>query len=212
MSEEVRLTVIALSLIFVVVGGYYRIQSQRSGESLDRRMEGWPLLIGIRATGLLVLGSIAAWLYNPPWFEPVTVPITESARWLGVACFGCAVAWLLWMFHTLGRNLTDTVVTRRNATFVDYGPYRFIRNPMYTGILMVGLSLGLVLGTWLVPAAAGLMFTLLALRTKTEEKYLIERFGNQYRDYMARVGRFLPKRARVNHVLAQPRDPRSSDL
>jgi protein-S-isoprenylcysteine O-methyltransferase Ste14 len=38
------------------------------------------------------------------------------------------------------------------------------------------------------------MFTLLALRTKTEETYLIERFGNQYRDYMARVGRFLPKR------------------
>ena len=109
--------------------------------------------------------------------------------------FVCAVAWLLWMFHTLGRNLTDTVVTRRNATFVDYGPYRFVRNPMYTGILMAGLSFGLALGTWLVPAAAGLMFTLLALRTKTEEAYLIERFGNQYRDYMARVGRFLPKRA-----------------
>ena len=66
---------------------------------------------------------------------------------------------------------------------------------MYTGILMAGLSLGLALGTWLVPAAAGLMFTLLALRTKTEETYLIERFGDQYRDYMARVGRFLPKRA-----------------
>jgi protein-S-isoprenylcysteine O-methyltransferase Ste14 len=39
------------------------------------------------------------------------------------------------------------------------------------------------------------MFTLLALRTKTEERHLIERFGDQYRDYMARVGRFLPKRA-----------------
>ena len=99
------------------------------------------------------------------------------------------------MFHTLGRNLTDTVVTRRNATFVDYGPYRFVRNPMYTGVLVGGLSLGLALGTWLVPTWAGLMFSLLALRTKTEESYLIERFGNQYRDYMSRVGRFLPKRA-----------------
>jgi protein-S-isoprenylcysteine O-methyltransferase Ste14 len=82
---------------------------------------------------------------------------------------------------------------------------------MYTGILMAGLSLGLALGTWLVPAAAGLMFTLLALRTKIEEMYLIERFGNQYRDYMARVGRFLPTRVRVNHVLAEPSDPRRSD-
>ena len=72
-------------------------------------------------------------------------------------------------------------------------PYRFVRNPMYTGILMVGMSLGLALGTWLVPFAAGVMFALLALRTRTEEEYLIDRFGNRYRDYMQRVGRFFPK-------------------
>ena len=197
MSKQVRLTVVALSLIFLVVGGYYRIQSQRSGESLDRSREGWPLLIGIRVAGLLMLGSVVAALYRPTWFELATMRVSETAHWLGVVSFGCAVAWLLWMFHTLGRNLTDTVVTRRNATFVDRGPYRFVRNPMYTGVLMVGLSLGLALGTWLVPVSAGLMFTLLALRTKTEEKYLIERFGDQYRTYMARVGRFLPRRAQA---------------
>jgi protein-S-isoprenylcysteine O-methyltransferase Ste14 len=64
---------------------------------------------------------------------------------------------------------------------------------MYTGILMLGMSLGLALGTWLLPLAASLMFKLLALRTRTEEKYLIERFGDQYRNYMKRVGRFFPK-------------------
>ncbi len=99
------------------------------------------------------------------------------------------------MFHTLGSNLTDTVVTRRVAHFVDRGPYRFVRNPMYTGVLMVSMSLGLglALGTWLLPLVGMVVFTLFALRTRTEEKYLIERFGNQYRDYMARVGRFFPK-------------------
>lgn len=98
------------------------------------------------------------------------------------------------MFHTLGRNLTDTVVTRRDAYFVDYGPYRFVRNPMYTGILLLGMNLGLALGTWLLPLAASLMFTLLALRTRKEEQYLVERFGDQYRSYMQRVGCFFPKR------------------
>jgi protein-S-isoprenylcysteine O-methyltransferase Ste14 len=97
------------------------------------------------------------------------------------------------MFHALGRNLTDTVVTRRDAYFVDHGPYRFVRNPMYTGVLMVGMSLGLALGTWLLPVAASLIFALLALRTRTKERYLIEHFGDPYRDYMKRVGRFLPK-------------------
>ncbi len=58
---------------------------------------------------------------------------------------------------------------------------------------MLGLSLGLALGTWLLPVAATLLFTLWALRTQTEERYLIERFGDQYRAYMTRVGRFFPK-------------------
>ena len=109
MSEHVRLTVLALSLIFVLVGGYYRVQSQRSGESLDRSREGWPLLIGSRVAGLLMLGSVVAALYRPAWFRLVTVRFSETAHWLGVASFGCAVAWLLWMFQTLGRNLTRWV-------------------------------------------------------------------------------------------------------
>jgi protein-S-isoprenylcysteine O-methyltransferase Ste14 len=193
MPEGVRVAVIAFSLIFVAVGGYHRIKSQRSGERLDRTKEGWPILIGIRLLGLLTVGSTTAWLWRPALFEWASRPMPTAARWIGVASFACATGWLMWMFHALGRNLTDTVVTRRDAHFVDHGPYRFVRNPMYIGILMVGMSLGLALGTWLLPVAAGLMFTLLALRTRTEERYLIERFGDQYRDYMKRVGRFLPK-------------------
>lgn len=193
MPEVFRVSLIVISVLFVTVGGYYRVQSQRSGERLDRTKEGWPLLIGIRLTGLLIVGSTVSWLWNPAWLGWSSVPVPEWARWVGLGGFGCSVAWLLWMFHTLGRNLTDTVVTRRNATFVDYGPYRYVRNPMYTGVLVLGLSLGLALGTWLTPLGASVIFTLLAIRTRIEEKYLIERFGDQYRVYMVRVGRFLPK-------------------
>ena len=97
------------------------------------------------------------------------------------------------MFISLGTNLTDTVVTRRNAHFVDHGPYQYVRNPMYSGIVVVGASLGLALGTWLVPLAAAAMFSILARRTRTEEAHLIARFGDQYRTYMTRVGRFFPR-------------------
>src|SRR5262249_44054184 len=111
---------------------------------------------------------------------------------MGVVGFAFGTLWLMWMFHTLGKNLTDTVVTRRDSTFVDHGPYRYVRNPMYTGILTVGWSLGLALGTWFLPLTSSILFAILALRTRTEEKYLLARFGDQYRDYMARVGRFFP--------------------
>jgi protein-S-isoprenylcysteine O-methyltransferase Ste14 len=193
MPDPIRSTIIVVGLVFVAISAYYRIQSQRSGESLDRTKEGWPILISVRLTGLLMAAFTIALLYNPAWFEWITLPTPDRVRWAGVIGFVCAVVWLLWMFHTLGRNLTDTVVTRRDAKFVDHGPYRLVRNPMYTGVLLLGVSLGLALGTWLLPLLAALIFTLLALRTKTEEKYLIERFGDQYRGYMTRVGRFLPR-------------------
>ena len=193
MPQNVRFLLIGLGLFFVAVGGYYRIQSQRSGERLDRTREGWPLLIGIRLMALITVGATAACLWNPALFEAVSLPVSDGARWVGVTCFAGAVAWLLWMFRSLGRNLTDTVVTRRDAKFVDHGPYRFVRNPMYIGVLAVGLSLGLAMGTWLVPLGFGLVFTLMAIRTRIEERYLIERFGDRYREYMARVGRFLPR-------------------
>jgi len=192
-SPTLRSTVVALSIGFIIVAALYRIRSLRRGERLDRTKEGWPLLIGIRVTALLLLVWTIVLLSNPAEFAAARFSVPETVRWFGVAGFACAIAWLLWMFHSLGRNLTDTVVTRRNATFVDYGPYRYVRNPMYTGILAMALSLGVALGTWLVPLLGILVFTLLALRTRTEEKYLIERFGDQYRDYMTRVGRFLPR-------------------
>jgi protein-S-isoprenylcysteine O-methyltransferase Ste14 len=193
MPEAIRFTLSALSLTFVAVGVYHRVQSLRSGERLDRTREGWAILIAIRLLGLLTVGSTAALLWKPAWFEWASLPMPVGVRWIGVAGFACAVAWLIWMFRTLGLNLTDTVVVRRDGHFVDHGPYRFVRNPMYTGVLMMGMTLGLALGTWLVPIVASLMFTLLALRTRTEERYLIERFGDRYRHYMERVGRFFPK-------------------
>ena len=60
--DAVRATLIGISLTFVAIGGYYRIQSQHSGEWLDRTKEGWPLLIGIRLTGLFMAGSTVTWI------------------------------------------------------------------------------------------------------------------------------------------------------
>jgi protein-S-isoprenylcysteine O-methyltransferase Ste14 len=186
---------VALSLTFVAVAAYHRISAARSGEKLDRTREGWPILISLRLTGLVTVGTSAAWLWNPAWFRWATVPRPDWVGWIGVGGFAFGIALLIWMFITLGRNLTDTVVTRRDAHFIDHGPYRYVRNPMYTGILIVGLSLGPTLGTWLIPLGASVVFSILAIRTRTEEYYLILRFGGRYRGYMTRVGRFFPRLA-----------------
>jgi protein-S-isoprenylcysteine O-methyltransferase Ste14 len=193
MPVAIRAALIALSLTFVAVGMYHRIRAAQSGDRLDRTKEGWPTLIGMRLAGLATFGSIGAWLWNPIWFAWAAFPVPDWVRWIGVVGFAASVTWLIWMFISLGHNLTDTVQTRQNATFVDRGPYRYVRNPMYTGILMLGVSLGLALGTWLLPLTSAVMFAILARRTRIEEQYLIAKFGDQYRSYLTRVGRFFPR-------------------
>lgn len=193
MPDPIRVSLIGLSLTFLAFAMYHRIRAAQSGDKLDRTKEGWPILIGMRLAGFATFGSAAAWLWRPFWFSWAAFPVPDWVRWIGVGGFAFTITWLIWMLISLGPNLTDTVVTRRNAKFVDHGPYRYVRNPMYSGIFMIGPSLGLALGTWLSPLAATVMFAILARRTRIEEMYLIARFGDQYRTYMNQVGRFFPR-------------------
>lgn len=176
----------AFIVALLAVGGWQRIQAARTAETLDRRQEGWALLIGIRLSGLALAAAAVVGFRRPPALAP-------PFQWAGLLLFAASVAWLSWMYVSLGRNLTDTVVTRRSAVFVSHGPYRYVRHPMYIGVLAAGTALGLIQGSWLVALGAVFCFALLALRTGIEENFLLARFGQTYKDYMAKVGRFWPR-------------------
>ena len=100
-----------------------------------------------------------------------------------------------WVFRSLGKNLTDTVVTRAEHTLVTTGPYRWVRHPFYAAGFSFFVAASLMSANWYLAVAGGLAGVLLALRTRTEEAKLIERFGDEYLAYMQRTGKFLPRRA-----------------
>ena len=99
---------------------------------------------------------------------------------------------LTWTFHSLGRNLTDTVVTRREHTLVTHGPYRWVRHPFYVVVALWGLSFSLLTANWLLALLGVAALTMLVIRTRIEEAKLAERFGDEYRAYARRTGRFFP--------------------
>lgn len=195
MVSLIRPIILATFSVLFVWGGYHRWRAE-SGEPINRRAEGWGLLLGIRLVALVLFVVIARWARNPDLLIAARFPVPEFGRWLGVAMLVGAAAWLMWMFHTLGLNITDTVVTRRQAQFVRSGPYRFVRNPMYVGLLALFAGLGIAIGNWLPPLLGSVVFTLLAIRTRIEERYLLARFPHEYGQYMREVGRFWPKRWR----------------
>jgi protein-S-isoprenylcysteine O-methyltransferase len=116
--------------------------------------------------------------------------------WPVAAGLGLLVAgiWIrVWAIRELGRFFTYAVVVHEGHTVVDTGPYRRVRHPSYTGLLMAMLGLGLGLGTWLsipvclVPPLAGFSWRLV-----TEERVLAAELGEPYRAYMRRTRRLVP--------------------
>lgn len=188
-----RLVVLTWVAVALPIGLFFRIRTMAGGEKLDRWQEGVWILFPLRLLGLTFWISILLYLINPTWMAWGSVALPGGLRWAGVVLGSLAIPLITWVFYTLGRNLTDTVVTRAEHTLVTAGPYRWVRHPFYvTGFLMfVGMSL--VMASWFVALVGVTALSLLALRTPIEERKLLERFGDDYRRYMAATGRFWPR-------------------
>jgi protein-S-isoprenylcysteine O-methyltransferase Ste14 len=189
-----RLIAIISILLTLPIGLYHRIRSQATREKLARKEEGILIMVGLRLCGLFAFIAFAAYLINPSWMGWASVPLSTWLRWIGGCLAVFAVPPLLfWTFHSLGKNLTDTVVTRREHTLVTYGPYRWVRHPFYDVMLLWVISMSLLTANWLLALLGLSTFAMMVVRTRIEEEKLIERFGDEYRGYMARTGRFLPQ-------------------
>jgi protein-S-isoprenylcysteine O-methyltransferase Ste14 len=193
-DESVFRSIVMVSIaITLPIGFYHRMRSQATKEKLARREEGIFIMIGLRLCGLLALIALAVHLIKPSWMVSSSITLSTWLRWIGAILGVFAVPPLLfWTFHSLGKNLTDTVVTRREHTLVTHGPYLWVRHPFYDVMLLWVISMSLLIANWLIALLGLSAFAMMVVRTRTEEERLIDRFGDEYRTYMARTGRFLP--------------------
>jgi protein-S-isoprenylcysteine O-methyltransferase Ste14 len=187
-----QLILIAGVALVFPIAAYYRARSM-TDEKLDRSKEG-AVFLGARVilAGPAMLAFLA-YLINPEWMAWSAVPLPFWLRCVGVAIGIPTAALLFWTFRTLGKNLTDTVVTRRDATLVTTGPYRWVRHPFYVAFILSVLANTLAMANAFILVLGLAAFVMLALRTRIEEAMLIQRFGDDYRHYMKRTGRFVPR-------------------
>ena len=188
-----RAVLIVVLLVVFPIGIYHRLKSQETRERLDRREEGLFILATLRPVGAAFWIGLIAWMVDPDWMAWSSVSLPLWLRWLGVGVMAIACGLLLWTFRCLGRNLTDTVVTRQKHTLVLHGPYRWIRHPFYDSAGLLTVAISLVAGNWFLFVTGVIGFGLLIIRTRTEEEHLVARFGDSYRTYMQRTGRFFPR-------------------
>ena len=186
--------VIAGFFLVILIALPFRIKSQATGERVDRTQEGVAMMIVLRLGGLALWAGVIAFMIDPAFMAWSSMPLPASARWTGVALTIVTAMLLIWTLRSLGPNLTDTVVTRAAHTLVTRGPYQWVRHPFYDCMALFVVSIALMMANWFVIASGIVMFALLAIRSRTEEQKLLERFGEPYRAYRAATGRFLPRR------------------
>lgn len=151
------------------------------GDTVSFRL--WPPV----AIGLpLALGWAVTLLADDPWALPgARVPV----GWVLVAFFVMWNGWCLLLFH---RHRTGLLPGQPTTSMLERGPYRWSRNPLYLGMLVLYLGLALLL-----PTLWGLLFVPVAVvlvewgAIRPEERFLRQKFGAAYDAYAGRVRRWV---------------------
>jgi protein-S-isoprenylcysteine O-methyltransferase Ste14 len=120
-----------------------------------------------------------------------------GARWplfvFGLVLMSGGIALRQWAVNVLGAFFTTDVRVRADQTVVERGPYRWVRHPSYTGMIMTFVGIGLALGNWASLAVLVVVPTAgLVLRIRSEERALLEGLGEPYRRFAASRARLFP--------------------
>lgn len=127
------------------------------------------------------------------WIDALRLPFPDGLQKTGVVITAAGILLFWWTHSTLGRNWSPYLQVNIRQTFVERGPYRWIRHPMYLSVFITGLGVTLLTANWLVGLVFLMPAALLALvRIPAEEALLQNAFGEAYRAYQARTGRLLP--------------------
>ncbi len=143
---------------------------------------------------LFVGGFFVAWLLDTrvhalPITTSVSPVIIRGAGYL-LVLIGVGVA--AWGMITFARAKTAIIPVRPASTLVENGPYRFTRNPMYTGMTIAYIGGILILNSlWAVILLPITLILLYKFVVQREERYLTSQFGDAYAEYCRRVKRWV---------------------
>lgn len=189
-----RLLTLLLIISFVGHRGYYtrKYSQENGGESEEPE--------GSKAGSLLFILALVAtvvYLVNPVWMSWAALPLPLWLRWVGVGLALSGFALLQWAQNTLGANWSDAPQMLEGQVMVTGGPYRWVRHPIYSAFLLILGSTLLITANWFI----GLMWIgstsiEVIARVRFEELLMLDRFDEQYRDYMQETGRLIPRLVR----------------
>src|SRR5216110_3322720 len=169
-----------------------RRSRSKTGTKQDRSTLGmiWVMIALSIAAGIFVASSPFLWTAGVWMFE---LPAGPAVAVAAVVLFAAGLILRWWAIVTLGRLFTVDVTIEKDHELVERGPFRWVRHPSYTGVLLAFVGWSLTLWNWVAMAVVLVPICVAFVRRmKVEEEALSRALGERYVEYMKRTKRLIP--------------------
>jgi protein-S-isoprenylcysteine O-methyltransferase Ste14 len=150
-----------------------------------------------RLVHILLMAGGFALLYSPdPRFGRLNRPFLPPARWIdltGVLLAAAGIAFAIWARAHLGKYWSGDVTIRQEHRLIRSGPYRFVRHPIYTGMLLALIGSVLVVGEYRALVGFAVILVGFINKARKEESFLQIQFGPEFEEHKRHTGFFFPR-------------------
>lgn len=178
--------------LWLVFGIVWLISAFASKRSVQRETYGSRVLhSSLISIGVLFIFNFFD-LFTHGWLETRVIPKTPPWVLAGAVLAVAGVLICFWARATLGSNWSGTVTIKQNHELILRGPYSLVRHPIYTGLLIAFLGSAMVYGYARSFIGVFICGFALWLKSQTEERFMIQHFGEQYALYRQRTRALVP--------------------
>jgi protein-S-isoprenylcysteine O-methyltransferase Ste14 len=128
-----------------------------------------------------------------PWLQYRFIPRTPMIGTVAVAITVAGMAFAVWARVYLGRNWSSAPTIKEHHQLIRGGPYRFVRHPIYTGILLAMVGTFLANGKARGALAVVLVWFAWTVKSRMEEEFMVRTFGAEYEEYRRTTGALIPR-------------------
>jgi protein-S-isoprenylcysteine O-methyltransferase len=187
LMEQLRQVAGFLWMALVLV---WLVSALRTKRTIQRQSSASQLLY----TAILVVGVYLIFAKGTgiPWLDRQLVLVSIPIALVGLVTVLMGVVFSIWARVMLGGNWSNSVTVKEDHTLVRRGPYRIVRHPIYSGILLGMIGSALQRGeirSFVGIVICGLSFW---LKTRAEEQFMVQRFGEEYLQYCHQVKALAP--------------------
>lgn len=178
-------------LCWIIFFGYWLISAFFVKRTIERSSSiGWRFITIIGVIIIIFLVKIIP--QSAQILTSMIISNTLTSAIIGSLITILGLTICIWARTTIGRNWSGSIVLKKNHELVTNGPYKFIRHPIYTGMITMMIGTSIYYGYTSIFLATILAFVGFVLKSRQEEKLMIKHFGKRYINYKKRTKAIIP--------------------